>query len=407
MPPIRTTISAKPVKTERTHEENQERAYIAASRRSDRSLEARIESARRASEIHKKRTGRGLRVTEQDVVNEEMYEEEEDDLPQQYRRLQAYMAMTNTANIFDGRLNSFLMSSIATRNMVNGGFMNPNMASHQPTPFFPYNPHQASTPTSATAQSPAHDQAPHQMYTPMPPPLHMMQQGTSSSSMLNSPIQSTLQGASQLTIAQRRASSSQSLSPTSKSPTSAPSPSQASPALHSVQQSPGRSNGVFNESSQTIDAHGSQQSPTYANTFSPYDYTNADMNNMYGNSGVNLLSSSLPVEAQQMFGTNAIDMSGFQYQNPYLMNSNHGMAIPAGGISYKYSPNATNLQKQAQDSRMPGGMNQTLSMSDYPSMGGRNSPRVEHSTSDMSAFDAYNSVNGNEFSDFFDSEGKQ
>ena len=66
-------------------------AYIAASRRSDRSLEARIESARRASEIHKKRTGRALRVTEQDVINEEMYEEEDDDLPTQYQRLNAHV----------------------------------------------------------------------------------------------------------------------------------------------------------------------------------------------------------------------------------------------------------------------------------------------------------------------------
>jgi len=56
------------------------RAYIAASRRSDRSIEARLESARRASEIHKRRTGKALRVTEADVRNEEMYEEE-DDLP--------------------------------------------------------------------------------------------------------------------------------------------------------------------------------------------------------------------------------------------------------------------------------------------------------------------------------------
>ncbi|CAG8472638.1 1662_t:CDS:2 [Paraglomus occultum] len=60
---------------ERTHEENQERAYIAASHRGDRSLEARMESARKASEIHKKRTGKALRITEDDVRNEEMYQE--------------------------------------------------------------------------------------------------------------------------------------------------------------------------------------------------------------------------------------------------------------------------------------------------------------------------------------------
>ena len=89
------------------------RAYIAASRRSDRSLEARVESARRASEIHKKRTGRALRVTEQDVVNEEMYEEEDDDLPMQYRRLTAHL---NTGNAdFNRRLSAYLTGQIATR----------------------------------------------------------------------------------------------------------------------------------------------------------------------------------------------------------------------------------------------------------------------------------------------------
>ncbi|KAG9290894.1 hypothetical protein G9A89_011044 [Geosiphon pyriformis] len=63
---------------ERTHEENQERAFIAASHRGDRSIEARMESARKASELHKKRTGKALRITEQDVRNEEMYREMDD-----------------------------------------------------------------------------------------------------------------------------------------------------------------------------------------------------------------------------------------------------------------------------------------------------------------------------------------
>lgn len=63
-------------------------AYLAASRRSDRSIEARVGSARRASEVHRRRTGRSLRITEQDVVNEEIYEEE----PMHFnRRLSAYL----------------------------------------------------------------------------------------------------------------------------------------------------------------------------------------------------------------------------------------------------------------------------------------------------------------------------
>ncbi|KAK3620136.1 hypothetical protein LTR22_025720 [Elasticomyces elasticus] len=87
--------SVKPIKMERTHEENQERAYIAASRRSDRGLETRVVSVKRASEIHKQRTGRSLRVNEQDVMNEEIYEEERDDLPAQHRRMTVYLQNAN------------------------------------------------------------------------------------------------------------------------------------------------------------------------------------------------------------------------------------------------------------------------------------------------------------------------
>ncbi|KFY52603.1 hypothetical protein V496_08323 [Pseudogymnoascus sp. VKM F-4515 (FW-2607)] len=102
--------------TERTHEENQERAYIAASRRSDRSLEARVESARRASEIHKRRTGRSLRVSEEDVINEEMYEEEEDDLPHQYRCLTAHLHSQSTD--FNHVFSDYLTNHIGMRSAL-------------------------------------------------------------------------------------------------------------------------------------------------------------------------------------------------------------------------------------------------------------------------------------------------
>lgn len=51
------------------------RAFIAASRRKDRSLDARVESAQRASSLHKKRTGRALYITREIVEKEAMYEE--------------------------------------------------------------------------------------------------------------------------------------------------------------------------------------------------------------------------------------------------------------------------------------------------------------------------------------------
>lgn len=72
-----------------------------------------MESARRASEIHKRRTGRSLRVTEQDVVNEEMYEEEDDDLPGQYRRLTAHLQTSNP--MFNSRLAAYLTNNVAMR----------------------------------------------------------------------------------------------------------------------------------------------------------------------------------------------------------------------------------------------------------------------------------------------------
>ena len=43
-----------------------------------------MESARRASALHEKRTGRALRITEADVINEEMYEEINADIMNEY-----------------------------------------------------------------------------------------------------------------------------------------------------------------------------------------------------------------------------------------------------------------------------------------------------------------------------------
>lgn len=88
-------------------------------------MEARIESARRASEIHKKRTGRALRVTEQDVVNEEMYEEEDDDLPTQYQRLNAHLQTSSW--LFNRKLHDYIATQHGVRNM----FLNQQFPGHQ------------------------------------------------------------------------------------------------------------------------------------------------------------------------------------------------------------------------------------------------------------------------------------
>jgi hypothetical protein len=91
------------------------RAYIAASRRSDRSLEARIESARRASEIHYRRTGKRLRVTENDVINEEMYEEEDDDFGATYRELGYMVSQPYDPRILDIYRHQYSMNQLMRR----------------------------------------------------------------------------------------------------------------------------------------------------------------------------------------------------------------------------------------------------------------------------------------------------
>ncbi|MCJ1390886.1 hypothetical protein MMC18_003747 [Xylographa bjoerkii] len=173
MPPQRTIPPAKAIKTERTHEENQERAYIAASRRSDRSLEARVESARRASEIHKRRTGRSLRVTEQDVVNEEMYEEEDDDLPMQYRRLTAHL-QTGSAD-FNRRLAAYLTNHVAMRSALDQAITNSYAQQYPNAPQFAHNqqttyPSPLMSPQSMQQQSFRPQQFMQQQQQPPPPP---------------------------------------------------------------------------------------------------------------------------------------------------------------------------------------------------------------------------------------------
>ncbi|KAF2399996.1 hypothetical protein EJ06DRAFT_42307 [Trichodelitschia bisporula] len=106
--------------------ENSERAYVAASRRSDRSIEARLESAREASRIHKQRCGRGLKITEEAVVNEEQYLSEDDGAT-----LQA-------------RMTSWLAVTYGTRAYVDyvlhGGGGAANAWADQPAAFFQYQP---------------------------------------------------------------------------------------------------------------------------------------------------------------------------------------------------------------------------------------------------------------------------
>jgi hypothetical protein len=61
-------------------------------------------------------------VTEQDVINEEMYEEEDDDLPMQYRRLTAHLQTGNAD--FNRRLSAYLTNHVAMRSALEQSISN-------------------------------------------------------------------------------------------------------------------------------------------------------------------------------------------------------------------------------------------------------------------------------------------
>jgi hypothetical protein len=102
-------------------------------------------------------------VTEQDVINEEMYEEEEDDLPSQYRRLTAHLQRGSVD--FNRRLAAYLTNQVAMRSameqMVNNSYDNQysNCAqfAQSPTSMYPpqMNPRpNMGSPTTSHRQSP-------------------------------------------------------------------------------------------------------------------------------------------------------------------------------------------------------------------------------------------------------------
>ncbi|KAF2001077.1 hypothetical protein P154DRAFT_187364 [Amniculicola lignicola CBS 123094] len=347
MPPIRTPI--KPVKTERTHEENQERAYIAASRRSDRSLEARIESARRASEIHKKRTGRGLRVTEQDVVNEEMYEEEDDDLPTQYQRLSAHLS--SQSRFFNQRLHDYIASQAGVRGMfmqqsglpVYGQQFVSNPLQYPQTinPYMPQNmnPPQMfnQSPQTFSLQVPNQSQ---QAFRQNPYMAQRPQQHQRSASIATTQeLQPTAQGAPTTESIETRRMS---LPPCSVEQPSLQSPQdQSQPSLprsitdgSGAHQSRSPQHKVANATSVSSSAHGTP--PSLSGNVTPPTQQFMMNNNVSNPQAVtmNPLSMSLPPESQQFLG-HSLEPTDLHTQ--ILMAGSE--RLPQPFTTYHYNPN--------------------------------------------------------------------
>jgi hypothetical protein len=306
-------------------------AYIAASRRSDRSLEARIESARRASEIHKKRTGRALRVTEQDVINEEMYEEEDDDLPTQYQRLNAHLQTTSV--MFNKKLHDYIATQHGVRNMFMSQYQNQNPSFQQYGGQF--SPNAATFPQTNNWLNPS--MMPPQQFNPSSP-----QQGvTQQSQPLNSPNGANFRQ-SPYQIPQRMNSHQRSLSiqlpqstglvdPSSqsapngittpqdsfrrmslpphileqKSPASADSQSRPQVARAATSQSPsqGQSLSPQTASPKTASGHVTPQLHTDSDASTSYPFSTAGYPFSSQVLSSNPLAMSLPPESQQFVGS--------------------------------------------------------------------------------------------------------
>ncbi|CDM33685.1 hypothetical protein DTO013E5_1459 [Penicillium roqueforti] len=109
----------------RSREENQERAFIAASRRKDRSLDARLESANRASMLHKKRTGKAFHITKDIVEKEAMYEE----VDERYQEKRILMLQRQNEQI-EEQFKNHLLAAFAARAQFNNSSIHSRRASH-------------------------------------------------------------------------------------------------------------------------------------------------------------------------------------------------------------------------------------------------------------------------------------
>ncbi|KAI4955623.1 hypothetical protein J4E91_001484 [Alternaria rosae] len=431
----RTFTSARPVKTERTHEENQERAYIAASRRSDRSLEARIESARRASEIHKKRTGRALRVTEQDVINEEMYEEEDDDLPTQYQRLNAHLQTTSV--MFNKKLHDYIATQHGVRNMFMSQYQNQGAAFQQYGQQYPANGAQFAQPNNWLNPS----MLPPQQFAPTSP--QGFQQAQSFSPTIAQPQQGYRQSPYQ--IPQRTHSHQRALS--IQLPQGAshfdPSAQPASAGITTPQTELNRRLSLppqaFQQQNQTVErstrpslsrsptAHSLQHrqssspqsaspnaasvreaAPVQSDPNSPSSYSYSPTNYPYSSQALNTnpLTLSMPPESQQFLGS-VLDQN--DPRTAVFMAGSDNLPQPFAP-TYTYNPNKVGRTANTSSmSEHASGSAQTLSSGlnlKAEPVSGTTSPSVPSAISDgFYSNDSFLTPGTGEYSAFFDFQG--
>ncbi|KAJ5267722.1 hypothetical protein N7478_010530 [Penicillium angulare] len=132
----------------RSREENQERAFSAASRRKDRSLDARLESANRTSTLHRKRTGKAFHITKKiNTQTEELFHR---------HLLAAFAARTKSTGSASSSSIASRRAKMTSHTSINGGSsrkMNLDLSNLQPP--FPHGMEWGSSTSSITATAAA------------------------------------------------------------------------------------------------------------------------------------------------------------------------------------------------------------------------------------------------------------
>jgi hypothetical protein len=268
-------------------------------------------------------------VTEQDVINEEMYEEEDDDLPMQYRRLTAHLQTGNAD--FNRRLSAYLTNHVAMRSALEQSISNsyaqqyPNAPQFAAQPMFP-SPmlaHQGQQQMMQPSQSPSmYRQAPYpsprtQQQTFQPAPHHR-------SASIATPQELSAASHSPIVNDSRRMSMP-TVQTTSVSPTQDRTPVSASSTTS--QQRPSFPQGSFSQQYNPV----AYDMPTFNNNFSPFTTAlPAESQGLLGS----MMNMNDPLSQMMMQGSDTLPGNFYDFSNqPLSQTTSIGKQQPYPTVS--------------------------------------------------------------------------
>lgn len=265
-------------------------------------------------------------------MNEEMYEEEDDDLPMQFRRINA-LNPGFAFNAFNERVNNYLAGQIGVRNYLHQAIYQANQTNQYNSQFL--NPMMQQNGTMSPQAMSGFQQSPFPMQSMMPPS-HSRHQSTSPTLPMKSPAMG-MDG-------RRMSMPVQTTTPSSVShPRSASSSQPPTPQPH---QKSGQSPEQVPTPPHTAQP---QQGSQSAKTSPLLPGSDAHERSIYP------LTTKLPVETQQL-----IDGSPAFANSVYPSQMTAGVPMPSSMGSYSYNPNGKSKHNSHSSSSKPYGLDQTL-----------------------------------------------